>query len=129
MSAAPPFRDTPLATVRYTAPDRVEVRFKPGVPFTVPGIEEMMRVRQELGAAGPHRAIMLLPDHVEFDIPMITTDHYAQLPQPNTLAVAWVARNERNATFTRMYLAAWPPPFPAEVFLEEEEAHQWLGWG
>lgn len=71
---------------------------------------------------------MLLPDHVDLDLDMITTDHYKVLPQPNTEAVAWVVRNERNETFTRLYLAYCPPPFPSDVFLTVDDARQWLGW-
>ncbi len=123
-----PVKDTPLAVVSYTAADRVEVRFKPDLTFTVEGIQQMMVARQELGGNGPHKALIVMPEHVDFDLAMITTDHYKFVPQPNTLAVAWVVRTERNATFTRMYLAYFPPPFPSEVFLAEDEARAWLGW-
>jgi hypothetical protein len=120
--------DTPLAVVRRTAPDRVEVHFKEGRTFTVEGIRRMMEVRQQMGEAGAHSALIVMPEVVDFDLPMITTDHYSAVPQPNTLAVAWVTQNERNATFTRLYLAYFPPPFPSAVFLEEAEARQWLDW-
>ena len=126
MNTALPEIDTPLALVRYTAPDRVEVRFKEGLTFTIAGIAEMMKARQALGTAGPHRAMMVLPEDVDFELSMISTDHYKQIPQPNTEAVAWVAQNERNAHFTRLYLAYWPPPFPSEVFLTEAEGRAWL---
>jgi hypothetical protein len=121
-----PERETALATIRYTAADRVEVVFKPNIPFTVAGIQEMLQVRSELGASGKHRVLILLPEHVEFDMAMITTDHYKVIPQPNTEAVAWVVRNERNATFTRLYLSYWPSPFPSEVFLLEADGRAWL---
>ena len=123
-----PGQDTPLALMRYTAADRVEVHFKPDRTFTVEGIQQMMAARQQLGVSGPHKVLMIMPEHVDFDLAMISTDHYRQMPQPNTLAVAWVARTERNATFTRMYLAYFPPPFPSAVFLTEAEARTWLGW-
>ncbi len=126
MNSSLPEIDTPLATVRYTTPQRVEVRFKPGLTFTVQGIAEMMLARQQLGAAGPHRALMIFPDDVDFELSMLSTDHYKQVPQPNTEAVAWVAQNERNMHFTRLYLAYWPPPFPSEVFLTEDEGRAWL---
>jgi hypothetical protein len=120
--------DTPLATLRCTAADRMEVHFKPGKTFTVEGIKQMMLARQKLGEAGPHRVLVVMPDHVDFDMSMITTDHYTAVPQPNTLAVAWVTQNERNATFTRLYLSYFPPPFPSEVFLLEAQGRSWLGW-
>ncbi|MEO8589768.1 MAG: hypothetical protein ABI432_10395 [Flavobacteriales bacterium] len=121
-----PFAETSLATIRYTAVDRVEVRFKPGQTLTVPGLAELMTVRQRLGAAGKHRLIVFMHDEMDFDMAMITTDHYTVIPQPNTEAVAWVVLNERNEQFTRLYLAYWPAPFPSEVFLAEAEARGWL---
>ena len=57
---------------------------------------------------------------------MITTDHYKLIPQPNTVAAAWVVHNAWNEQFTRMYLAYWPPPFPSEVFHTEVDARSWL---
>ena len=104
----------------------MEVLFKPGIPFTVEGIQTMLQVRQELGSSGKHRVLIVMSEYVEFDKPMITTDHYTVIPQPNTEAVAWVVRNERNATFTRLYVSYWPSPFTTEVFLSEEEARAWL---
>lgn len=44
-----PIVDTPLATVRYTAPDRVEVEFKPDITFSLEGVQRMMEARQTLG--------------------------------------------------------------------------------
>jgi hypothetical protein len=128
METQHPTVDTPLAVIHRVAPDRVEVRFKEGHTFTVQGIRRMMEARQQMGAAGKHSALIVMPEVVDFDMQMITTDHYSAVPQPNTVAVAWVTQNERNATFTRMYLAYFPPPFPSEVFLQEAAARQWLGW-
>ena len=126
MQNALPFVETPLATIRYTAVDRVEVRFKPGQTLTVAGLAEMMTMRQRLGAAGKHRLIVFMQEESDFDLPMITTDHYTLIPQPNTEAVAWVVINDRNERFTRLYLAYWPPPFPSAVFHGEADARAWL---
>lgn len=125
-----PVVDTPLAVVSRTAADRMKVHFKEGRTLTVEGIQQMMAMRQRMGEAGPHRVLIVMPEVVDFDMSMITTDHYSAVPQPNTVAVAvaWVTQNERNATFTRMYLAYFPPPFPSEVFLLESDARRWLGW-
>ncbi|HMC97704.1 MAG TPA: hypothetical protein VKG92_08630 [Flavobacteriales bacterium] len=121
-----PFAETSLATIRYTAVDRVEVRFKPGQTLTVAGLAEIMTIRQRLGATGKHRLIVFMCEEMDFDLAMITTDHYAVHPQSNTEAVAWVTLNDRNEQFTRMYLSYWPSPFPSAVFRGEEEARAWL---
>ena len=120
--------ETSLAVIELVAPGRMEVHFKTGHTFTVEGIRSMLEARQQLGRSGPHRVLIVMPDVVDFDLTMITTDHYTEVPQPNTLAVAWVVQNERNATFTHMYLAYFPPPFPSEVFLLVADGRSWLGW-
>ena len=118
--------ETPLALVRLTRPGWMEVHFKPGLTFTVEGVQQMMRARQLLGNAGRHRALMLLPDYVDFDLDMFTTDHHQVVPQPHTEAMAWVVLSERNKRFAEMYLAYFPPPFPSRVFLTEAEGRAWL---
>jgi hypothetical protein len=121
--------DTPLAVVKQPAPERVEVHFKPGITLSVEGITSLLEARRSLGQGGPHRVLILFPDEeVDFQMRMIITDHYEQIPQPNTEAVAWVARTTWNERFIRMYLSYWPPPFPSQVFMEEVEARGWLGW-
>ncbi|MBV6404049.1 MAG: hypothetical protein IT228_04400 [Flavobacteriales bacterium] len=117
------------AIVRCTAQDRMEVYFKPDLTLTVAGIRHMLEVRQRIGAAmGPHKVLVLLPDLVDFEMGMIGTDHYAQVPQPNTKAVAWVVSSGHNAALMQVYMAYYPAPFPSQVFLSEREARAWLGW-
>ncbi len=121
-----PYADTPIATVAFTAPDRVEVRFKLGVRLTAANVAAMMKVRQELGADGKHRVLMFLPDLLDFSVDMLRTDHYANVPQPNTEAVAWLAKNEGDAAITRTVISRSKIEFPWKVFLDEAEARAWL---
>ena len=120
--------DTSLAVVRRTAPDRVEVHFKEGRIMTVEGIREMLQARERMCESGPHSALMVLTELVDFEMPSITTDHHHMIPQPDVVAVDWVTHNDRNDTFMRMYMAYFPPPFPCEVFFDEAAARMWLGW-
>ncbi len=127
MERAPVWIDTPLALVAYTAPGLMEVRFKPGMPLTLDGVDRMMEVRQELSKQGRHRILMVLPNEgVDFELQTISTDHNRNHPQPNTEAVAWAAWTIRNQQIVRLYEAYWPTEFPVEVFLTEDEARQWL---
>jgi hypothetical protein len=122
-----PWIDTPQATVGYTAPALLEVRFKPGRSLTMDGVNQMMEARQRLSMLGKHRILMVLPQEVvHFDMEAISTDHNRNHPQPNTEAVAWAAWSVRNQQIVRLYEAYWPTEFPVEVFLTEEEARRWL---
>lgn len=120
--------DTAVATVHHTAPDRVEVRFKPGCTLTVAGITDIIRIREELGRTAPHKALIVFAnEETEFDMAMITKDHYSGVPAEQfTQAVAWATRNEHNARFARLYFAYFPSPVPSAIFMDEEEARGWL---
>ncbi len=126
MSKEFPQADTPIATIAYTARDRVEVRFKAGVRLTAANVAAMMKVRQELGLGGKHRVLMFLPDLLDFSVDMLRTDHYANVPQPNTEAVAWLAQNEGDAAITRTVISRSKVEFPWKVFLDEADARAWL---
>ncbi len=126
MENALPHLDTHLASIIYTSQDRVEVHFKPGVKLTPEGLFEMMMARQRLGGSGKHRVLMLLPEEILFDPKMVSTDHYGNVPQPNTEAVAWVVHNIGDAQITKLVLSRSKVSFPSKVFLEESEARKWL---
>ncbi|HQW41083.1 MAG TPA: hypothetical protein PK149_07960 [Flavobacteriales bacterium] len=126
MENALPHLDTPVASIIYTSHDRVEVHFKPGVRFTPEGVAELMKSRQLLGASGKHRVLMLLPEEIQFDPRMVSTDHYGNVPQPNTEAVAWVVHNIGDAQITKIVLSRSHVSFPWKVFLDEQEARNWL---
>jgi hypothetical protein len=121
-----PRADTPIATVVYTAPDRVEVHFKSGVRFTAENVAAMMKVRAELGMEGKHRVLMILPELIDFSADLVRTDHYAKVPQPNTEAVAWVAQNKGDEAITQVVIGRSNLDFPWKVFLDEAEARAWL---
>lgn len=119
--------DTPLATIQRTAPDLVEVRFKPVITLTVAGIGSILEARETLGRSGPHRALIVMSPDMDFEMSMITTDHYAQRPVTQlSTAVAWVTTTPRNEQFTRLYFAYFPSPVPSAIFMREAEARDWL---
>ncbi|MBK6540184.1 MAG: hypothetical protein IPG10_02650 [Flavobacteriales bacterium] len=120
--------DTLIATVQRTSPDLVEVRFKPGAVLTISGITAVLRAREELGRTASHCALIVFPEEeTDFDMSMITMDHYKGRPVVEfTQAVAWVVRNEHNERFTRLYFAYFPSPVPSAIFMEEAEARAWL---
>ena len=120
--------DTPLATIQRSGTDLVEVRFKPGCVLNAAGIAAILDARQGVAVEGPLLVLIVFPqDNVDFEMQMITTDHYDQRPvKQHSRAVAWVTRNAHNERFTQLYFAYYPSPVPSAIFAEEEEARAWL---
>ena len=120
--------DTPIATILRTAEDMVEVRFKPGATLTVSGITAILNARQQAAAGQPMRALIVFPDDdMEFDMSMITRDHYSFVKvEQFTRAVAWAAITDHNRRFCELYFAYFPSPVPSAIFDREEEARGWL---
>lgn len=121
-----PHAETELAKIFYTAPDRVEVHFKAGVRITSALIAEVMRERARLGSTGAHRALMLMPEVIDFDPDMVQVEHYTNNPQPHTEAVAWVVHNLADAHIAKLVVERGRPTFPWKVFTNEQEARAWL---
>ncbi|MBK8530691.1 MAG: hypothetical protein IPL64_02195 [Flavobacteriales bacterium] len=119
--------DTPVATVEY-GDELVVVRFKAGVTLTVSGIVALLTARKRSVDRGPLPVLVLFPDdEMDFDLSMITTDHYKDHPvEGHSKALAWVTRNAHNDRFARLYFTYFPSPVPSAVFLEEAEARVWL---
>ena len=119
--------DTPIAAV-HRAGDLIEVRFKVGATLTVAGIMSIMQVRQQLAAGEALKVLIVFPQaEMDFDMSMITTDHYSVLPvQQFTRAVAWAAINDHNERFCKLYFAYFPSPVPSAIFMEEKQAREWL---
>ncbi len=120
--------DTPIATIQRTAADLVEVRFKSGATLTVAGITAILQARQQAADGVPMRVLIVFPqDEVDFEMSMITKDHYAATPvQGFSRAIAWVTQNDHNERFCQLYFAYFPSPVPSAIFSTEAEARQWL---
>ena len=120
--------DTPIATVERTAAGMVEVYFKAGSTLSVGGITALLDAREQMAGQGPTLVLIVFPPtEMDFDMAMITRDHYRGRPvQEHSKAIAWVTRNEHNDRFTRLYFAYFPSPVPAAIFAEVEEARAWL---
>ena len=127
MNAIAPI-DTDLALLIRSAPDLLEVHFKPDVTINSAGIQRILQMRQKLTPAQqPARVLIVLPEQPDFDVDMITTDQYRPYPVEDfTRAVAWVVHNDLGDRITRLYFAYFPPPVPTQVFRTEVEARSWM---
>jgi hypothetical protein len=119
--------DTRLATISITGPNLLEVRFKAGIQVDGAGLHEVLQQRAQLADKGPFLVLGVLPADIDFDIKVMTHNHYAgQKVLEHTLAVGWAAHTLMNERMASLYLAYFPQPFPVQVFMEEEEARAWL---
>ncbi len=119
--------ETRLATISLSSPHLLEVRFKNGIKVDGPGLQEVLEQRAELGSKGPFLVLGILPADVDFDINVMTENHYAgQKVLDHTLAVGWAANTLMNERMASLYLSYFPQPFPTQVFMEEDEARAWL---
>lgn len=128
MSGDPARIETAVATVIRAADDLVEVRIKPRAVLSVQGIAEILMARKQLAAGTPMRVLFLFPDDdCDFDLSMITTDHYSGIAvEEFTRAVAWATNSAHNDRFCRLYFAYFPSPLPSAIFETEAEARAWL---
>jgi hypothetical protein len=119
--------DTRLATIALIGPNLLEVRFKTGIKVDGAGLHDVLQERAKLADKGPFLVLGILPADLDFDINVMTENHYAgQKVLEHTLAVAWAASTLMNERMASLYLAYFPQPFPTQVFMEEEEARAWL---
>jgi hypothetical protein len=119
--------DTRLARVIRTAPDRVEVRFREGCKLDTAGISEILELRRKLGEHLPLKVMGVIPDDADFEMDMLTKDHYAvHGTKDYTAAVAWVAQGSLQNQMTNLYLSYHPTPFRSAVFTDEADAQRWL---
>ena len=119
--------DTRLARVIRTAPDRVEVRFKEGCKLDTAGISEILELRRKLGEQAPLKVMGVFPEDVDFEMDMLTKDHYAAHGTKDyTTAVAWVAQGSLQNQMTSLYLSYHPSPFRSAVLTNEADAQRWL---
>jgi hypothetical protein len=119
--------DTRLARIVRTAPDRVVVRFKEGCKLDCAGIAEILDLRHRLGADAPHKVMIVMPGDVDFEMAMMTRDHYqGRDVKDHTIAVAWVAQTSLPHQMTSLYLSYYPSPFLTAVFTNETDALRWL---
>lgn len=119
--------ETRLATLERKSPDLLEVRFKPDVKLDVPGIEEVIDERRRLCPEGVRDVLAVFPPDVDFDINVMTRDHYAGTGLERcTRSLALAAGSTANERFASLYFAYFPQEFTTRVFIEEREAQHWL---
>lgn len=119
--------DTEAAELERFPDGDIELRFKADVKLTIPRMEEVMRARKKLCGDGPYRVLVTLPEDIDFDVNVLTNDHYKDRDLDQcTCAVAWDAESEMNEELVEIFYRYFPQPFPVKVFRTHSEARKWL---
>jgi hypothetical protein len=122
------FVETRQATVEVCGDGTVEIRFKPGLTLDQAGLHEVIAERERLCADGePHPVLVIYPQDGDFEISVMTMDHYTgRKAQGLTRCMAIAANSLMHERMVSLYFAYFPQPFAAQAFVEEDEARTWL---
>lgn len=119
--------ETRLATIEKVGTELLEVRFKPEQHVDRAGIEEILNERKRICPEGPRNILAIIPGEPDFDLDVVTTDHYAGSGLENcTRALAVAATSTINERMAGLFFAYFPQAFATKVFSEEVEARRWL---
>lgn len=119
--------ETRLATMVLTATGFIEQRFREGVKLDREGFEENRRARQELCGSGPYVMLSILPEDLDFELTVLSSDHFGAAAEIAGLtALAVVAHGKLIQGVSAIFFKYFPPQFPARIFNNETDAREWL---
>lgn len=118
---------TEAADIERKPDGNVEIRFRKESKITLSAIKEILDARVKLGGLGEYAVLVTLPEDIDFDINVLTNDHYQDRELHKcTYAVAWDAESKMNEQLVEIFYRYFPQPFPVKVFRTEQEAREWL---
>ena len=123
---------TSIALITRISKGLVEIRFRNEATISMQAIQEIYTKLDHHGWSAPAMMIIIFPDHpVDFDLPVISTDHVQGRPNAADpgRAMALVTANATNERFLQLHLTHFPIPFVTRIFRSEGEARAWLDAG
>jgi hypothetical protein len=119
--------ETPLATLRRTAPGWIEVQLRSGVCVDVDGLARIMYARKKLAQGRPAAVLAEIPNDVDFEVSVMLTDHHLHMDVAAfTGAMAFVYPGTLFNRLVQVYCRFRPPPFPYRFFKDRAKAEEWL---
>ncbi len=127
MKDSPSLIEARVATIERVNEAVLHVRFKPEVRLDTSGLNEVLEERQRLCPEGPHDVLAVFPPELDFDMQVMTKDHYLGRGLEHcTASLAVAAGSPMNERLVSLYFAYFPQPFETRVFTDEREASLWL---
>ncbi len=115
------------ATVEWTEPDIVIVRFLNDGRLDQESLAEVMHTRKAIASSGPQAVIAILPEDLDFDPKVMMIDQYtANDMNARTKALAIVTEGIIMESLVSLYFTYHPPGFEMRIFDRFEDAYRWL---
>lgn len=115
------------ATVEWTEPDIVVVRFLQGGRLDQDSLAEVMHTRKSFEGNGPQAVIAVIPEDLDFDPKVMMIDQYAANDMNSrTKALAIVTQGVIMESLVSLYFTYHPPGFEMRLFKGFEDAYRWL---
>jgi hypothetical protein len=120
--------ETRQAILEATPEGTMVVRYRPGITLDKEGLAEVLAARERhCELAGCHKVLAVFPQEADFQIAVMTEDHYKGRPIIDcTRFLAIAANSVMHERMASLYFAYFPQSFETKVFVEEEEAMAWL---
>lgn len=119
--------DTTLAKVTLESEDRMVIRCHNGRTWTTESLAELIGARVKLAAGRPLKALVVMPEEIDFELSSFFSEHYDPSSMPRFCRVeSWVVVNAYNKELLTIYFRHYPNPVPCGIFMTEEEAREWL---
>jgi len=119
--------ETRCASMSLVAPGFIEQRFSATATIDRAGFEENRIARQELGGESPYVMLSIIPEGIDFELAVTSTDHFKpERGKSHLVALAVVVSDGMGEAIAKLYFSYFPTDFPARVFHEERAAREWL---
>lgn len=117
--------DTRLAQLAWHSPDLLMIRFRPGVPLDLEGVNEVVNERVKMASGRRIAVMVVLARESESEVRVNITDHGNRVKDV-TLAEATVAEPGTVQRLADLFYTHFHHPFPTAIFGTEAEALTWL---
>lgn len=118
---------TSCARMSLEGPGYVVQRFLADATLTRAGFEENRVARHALGGDAPYVMLSVIPEGIDFELSITSTDHFKPEEGKSGLrALAVVVSDSMGEAIAKLYFSYFPTEFPARVFNDEATAQAWL---
>lgn len=109
------------------SPGFIEQRFRNDRTLDRAGFEENRQARMELGGSAPYVMLSFIPEGIDFDLSITSSDHFrSERGLSGLKALAVVAHDSMGEAIANLYFSYFPTDFPARVFNDEASARAWI---
>ncbi len=127
MTIVPTVVETPLATLRCTRPDLLEIEYRPGVVFTPHEVAQVQAARRQMMGERHYATFSVIPGDADFTLATLQEDHSAaDRGKGKVLASAILVHSAMIQRLTHVYFKHHPQLQHLLITDNEAEARAWI---